>query len=52
MMDPKKTILKNIERKKPKDQIESPEFGKGVPLPSWIELSLIDACNRLVHFLS
>ena len=49
MMDPKKTILKNIERKKPILDRE-PQFYKGVPLPSWIELSLIDACNRSCTF--
>lgn len=49
MLDPKKTILKNIERKKPILDRE-PQFYKGVPLPSWIELSLIDACNRSCSF--
>ena len=28
-----------------------PVFHKGVPIPSWIELSLIDVCNRKCIFL-
>ena len=27
-----------------------PQFYKNVPLPSWIELSLIDVCNRICSF--
>lgn len=48
-LDPKETIQKNIERKKPiLDRI--PQYFKSVPLPSWIELSLIDNCNRSCSF--
>jgi len=48
-MDPKTTIAKNINRRKlivDKDI----KFYKNVPLPSWIELSLIDVCNRSCSF--
>ena len=48
-MDPKETILKNINRKKPILDRE-PQYFKGVPIPSWIELSLIDVCNRACSF--
>jgi len=48
-MDPKVTILNNINRKKPILDRE-PQFYKGIPLPSWIELSLIDTCNRKCSF--
>lgn len=48
-LDPKETIQNNILRKKPildKD----PDFFENIPLPSWIELSLIDVCNRACSF--
>ena len=48
-MDPKLTILKNIKRKKPILD-RDPQFYSGYPLPSWIELSLIDTCNRICSF--
>lgn len=48
-LDPKETINKNIERKKPILD-RDPQFYEGVPLPSWIELSLIDVCNRSCSF--
>ena len=48
-MNPKITIFKNIKRKKPILD-RDPEFYKGYPLPSWIELSLIDTCNRSCYF--
>tara|TARA_B100000941_G_scaffold289778_1_gene269947 strand:- start:1071 stop:1949 length:879 start_codon:yes stop_codon:yes gene_type:complete len=48
-MDPKATILKNIKRKKPILDRE-PQFYQKIPLPSWIELSLIDVCNRSCSF--
>ncbi len=48
-LDPKEAIEKNIERKKPILD-RDPQFYKGVPLPSWIELSLIDVCNRSCSF--
>ena len=48
-MDPKLTILRNIKRKKPILD-RDPQFYNGYPLPSWIELSLIDTCNRICSF--
>ncbi len=48
-LDPKETIQKNIIRKKPILD-RDPQFFKGIPLPSWIELSLIDSCNRSCSF--
>ena len=48
-LDPKETIQKNIIRKKPILD-RDPQFFKGIPLPSWIELSLIDSCNRSCNF--
>lgn len=49
LQDPKDTIKKNILRKKPILDRE-PQFFKDIPLPSWIELSLIDVCNRSCSF--
>ena len=48
-LDPKETIKKNINRRKliVDDGIS---LFKGVPLPTWIELSLIDVCNRSCSF--
>ena len=43
-IDPRETIKKNIIRRKP--IIDTLQFYKDIPLPSWIELSLIDTCNR------
>ena len=48
-MDPKLTILRNINRKKPILD-RDPQFYNGYPLPSWVELSLIDTCNRTCFF--
>ena len=48
-LDPKKTIQNNINRKKPILD-RDPQFYKNTPLPSWIELSLIDVCNRVCSF--
>ena len=48
-MDPKLTILRNIKRKKPILD-RDPQFYNGYSLPSWIELSLIDTCNRTCSF--
>ena len=48
-LDPKETIQKNINRKKPILD-RDPQYFKGIPLPSWIELSLIDVCNRACSF--
>ena len=48
-LDPKETIKKNIYRRKliVDDGIS---LFKGIPLPTWIELSLIDVCNRSCSF--
>ena len=48
-LDPKETIKKNINRRKliVDDGIS---LFKGIPLPTWIELSLIDVCNRSCSF--
>ena len=48
-LDPKKTIQNNILRKK-EILDRDPQFYKDTPLPSWIELSLIDVCNRVCSF--
>ena len=48
-MNPKLTILRNIKRKRPILD-RDPQFYNGYPLPSWIELSLIDTCNRACSF--
>tara|TARA_B100002052_G_scaffold255080_1_gene245066 strand:- start:3276 stop:4181 length:906 start_codon:yes stop_codon:yes gene_type:complete len=48
-LDPKETIEKNISRKKPILD-RNPQYFKGTPIPSWIELSLIDVCNRDCSF--
>ncbi len=48
-LDPQKTIQNNIKRKKPILD-RDPQFYKNTPLPSWIELSLIDVCNRICSF--
>ena len=47
---PTETRLKNIERKV-RILDRDTQFYKGVPIPSWIELSVIDACNRIVLFV-
>tara|TARA_B100000029_G_C17572716_1_gene957189 strand:+ start:1318 stop:2184 length:867 start_codon:yes stop_codon:yes gene_type:complete len=48
-MNPKTTIKKNIRRR---SLIVDENIGnyKGIPLPTWIELSLIDVCNRSCSF--
>ena len=48
-LDPKETIHKNIMRKKPILD-RDPQFFEEIPIPSWIELSLIDVCNRSCSF--
>lgn len=48
-LDPKETIRKNILRKGPILN-RDPQFHDNVPIPSWIELSLIDVCNRKCTF--
>ena len=47
--NPKETIQNNINRKKPILD-RDPQFYNDIPLPSWIELSLIDVCNRSCSF--
>ena len=47
-LDPKETIKKNIIRRKP--IVDKLQFYNNIPLPSWIELSLIDVCNRSCSF--
>ena len=46
---PKETRLSNIERKV-RILDRDTQFYKNIPIPSWIELSLIDACNRTCSF--
>ena len=48
-LDPKETIKKNIKRRSLIVD-EGIQFYNNIPLPSWIELSLIDACNRKCIF--
>jgi radical SAM protein with 4Fe4S-binding SPASM domain len=48
-MDPKNTIKNNIKRRTSIVN-ENIGFYKDVPLPKWIELSLIDVCNRTCSF--
>jgi len=48
-LNPKKTIENNINRKK-EILDRDPQFFGDVPIPSWIELSLIDVCNRVCSF--
>ena len=48
-LDPKETIKKNIKRRSLIVD-EGIHFYNNIPLPSWIELSLIDACNRKCIF--
>ena len=48
-MNPKTTIRKNIKRRSLIVD-EDIKYYKGVPLPTWIELSLIDVCNRTCSF--
>ncbi len=48
-MDPKTTIKKNLKRRSIIVD-EDIRFFKGIPLPTWIELSLIDVCNRKCSF--
>ena len=48
-MRPERTIQKNLKRRKIIVD-ENLAFHKKVPLPTWIELSLIDTCNRSCSF--
>ena len=47
-MNPKETIKKNLQRRS--EVVDVVDFYKSIPMPSWIELSLIDACNRKCTF--
>ena len=47
-MDPKQTIKKNLERRS--KSVDVVELYNGVPKPTWVELSLIDVCNRKCVF--
>ena len=47
-MDPKQTIKKNIERRS--KAVDIVELHMGFPKPSYVELSLIDVCNRKCVF--
>ena len=46
-MDPKETI-KNLKRRS--ESVDVVEQFKGIPKPTWVELSLIDVCNRKCVF--
>ena len=48
-MDPKNTIRTNLKRRT-KIIDGKPDLFKGYPLPTWVELSLIDVCNRKCTF--
>ena len=48
-LDPRETIKRNISRRKLIVDQRIPSF-EGLPLPTWIELSLIDVCNRSCSF--
>ena len=48
-LDPKETIKKNINRRKLIVDDGISKY-KNIPLPTWIELSLIDVCNRSCEF--
>ena len=47
-MDPKQTIKKNLERRS--KSVDIVDLHDGVPKPTWVELSLIDVCNRKCVF--
>tara|TARA_B100000902_G_scaffold397695_1_gene462259 strand:- start:89 stop:958 length:870 start_codon:yes stop_codon:yes gene_type:complete len=47
-MDPKETIKKNLKRRS--EFVDIVSFHEGVPMPTWVELSLIDVCNRKCTF--
>lgn len=47
-MDPKDTIQKNLRRRSL--TVDTVDFYNQIPIPSWIELSLIDVCNRKCIF--
>ena len=47
-MNPKETIKKNLNRRS--EFVDQVSLHNGFPMPSWIELSLIDVCNRKCSF--
>ena len=47
-MNPKETIKKNLQRRS--ESVDVVKFFKEIPLPTWVELSLIDVCNRKCSF--
>jgi len=47
-MDPKNTIKKNLERRS--EVVDIVPIHRSVPMPTWVELSLIDVCNRKCIF--
>ena len=47
-MDPKQTIKKNLKRRS--EFVDVVSIQKGLPMPTWVELSLIDVCNRNAVF--
>ena len=47
-MDPKKTIKKNLKRRS--EVVDVTSINNGFPNPTWVELSLIDVCNRKCTF--
>ena len=47
-MDPKETIRKNLKRRS--EFVDVVPIHEGVPMPTWVELSLIDVCNRKCTF--
>ena len=47
-MDPKETIKTNLKRRSV--VVDKVYTVKNIPMPTWIELSLIDVCNRKCVF--
>ena len=47
-MDPKVTIRNNLKRRS--QTVDVANFHQGIPIPTWVELSLIDVCNRKCIF--
>ncbi len=47
-MDPKQTIKKNLSRRS--EKVDVAITHNDIPIPTWIELSLIDVCNRKCIF--
>ena len=47
-MDPKETIKINLKRRS--EKVDKVSEYNGYPVPTWVELSLIDVCNRKCIF--